>query len=231
MKFNIKKMKKNLIVMLLLFGFVISGCGTANDEDADVDYSDTTYRKVVLEGSINIGIDTSKLDFAENQGMVMCLPTGNFKMQFYFPVDGGAPVKQDNTISLTSYNCGAYGTADNPCTNEPVASAYDPKPFIVDEVSLEVDQDVSALIGVDEPMDILRFRKAVNPILDGVEDLIDVSVTCNMGVSNLSTPGVFLQLLSPFLDTSWMLEVSAGESESMEVVDSIIPAVLTQLKT
>ncbi|MFA6528679.1 MAG: hypothetical protein WCT46_04010 [Candidatus Gracilibacteria bacterium] len=213
-------MKKILSVSLLVLSLVVSGCGGFVEDDVP-DYSDTTYRKVVLEGDIAIKVDQSKMSFEENQGAVVCVPTGDFKAQLYFPVDGGDAIKQDNTVTLTGYSCGAYGDATNECENVPLESAYTPRSFEFLEATLAVDQDVSALIGVDEPMDILNFQKDIEYSFMG-ENSIDVQSTCGGNVATMNVPGVINQLYFPFAGISWMLEVTPGQSEDMQILDSEI---------
>ncbi|MFA6436534.1 MAG: hypothetical protein WCW30_05390 [Candidatus Gracilibacteria bacterium] len=217
-------MKKLLLISLLILTLGFLGCG---EEGTDApDYSNETYRKVVLEGTVTLKVDPTQWasQSKENEGAVVCAPSGNFKIQLYFPVEGGTILKQDNTMTLTDFNCAAYGSATQSCTMTPTNSAYTPRVFTFDQATLAVDQDVSTLVGTDEPMDILNFKREFPMEIDPNESIVGTS-TCKIKTYLIDWFGVYGQLYAPFTGSSWMLEVPPGQSLTMQLQNSPLPAV------
>ena len=108
---------------------------TQNEKDSEEEQSsvveaETGYRRVSLMGTINTHLNTSTMgDFTGDAFEY----TGAYSIELWFPLEGGKPVKQRNTITLTEYNDLFFGESDcRPCDWDLNESAYQPVSFDLD---------------------------------------------------------------------------------------------------
>ncbi len=120
-----------------------------NEEDAeppknqpvqDVDLPESGYRKVSISGTIEAELNPAKMDGFTGDAFEY---TGGYSIELWFPLTGGEPVQQRNTLALTELHDVFIGDPEcRPCDWNLDASAYEPVSFELDaSLNLEAIQE------------------------------------------------------------------------------------------
>lgn len=110
----------NLCILLCLSFLIIASPALAEDY----------CRRARISGTITLTPINYEDQVGPRSGILICKGTGEYSIEMIFPGDGGEPLKQQNFMKMTKFECLPFGTA-RPCKTTPYPDAYMPVPFTV----------------------------------------------------------------------------------------------------
>ncbi|THB67575.1 MAG: hypothetical protein D6E12_08345 [Desulfovibrio sp.] len=156
-------------------------------------------RRVVIEGEVSVRPDPEAHAQEEGRGLLVCTAEGDLRMEMIFPMEGGNPIKQQNSVTMTNFRCFPFGTAQ-PCEATPY-----PDPDQIIEFTLLAELEPESVTVLDEndrvvhTMDGLYFR--IDPMPE--VDVLTVYMVCGGVPDDVDHPGSVFQLLLPFIENYW----------------------------
>lgn len=85
-------------------------------------------RRARISGTITLIPINYEDQIGPRSGILICKGTGEYNIEMIFPGDGGEPLKQQNSMKMSKFECLPFGTA-RPCKTTPFPDAYIPVPF------------------------------------------------------------------------------------------------------
>ena len=168
-------------------------------------------RRARISGTINLTPINYEHMIGPDRGILICKGTGEYNIEMIFPADGGEPLKQQNTMKMTKFECLNFGTA-RPCKTTPYPDAYIPYPFVL---KAELRPESATFHGdikwQDKHWDEIDFRivqlPPLRPFLSTYE--------CGGAPADRSDYGVtFSQLFQAFHQTKWSLMAPLNKPHS-----------------
>ena len=160
------------------------------DGEALIEDAESGYRYVSFSGAISTSLNTDAMgDFTGTAFEY----TGDYKVELWFPIEGGEAVQQRNTIVLTEFRDLYFGdTSCTPCEWTLDDNAFEPVSF-----ELDASLNLEGLMENDQPADELVYQlpKLPTATIGGT-----VICPCPQSASDeFSDPAAYPQLLAWFL--------------------------------
>jgi hypothetical protein len=194
--------KLSNIALLFFFSFLIA---------ASPAFAEDYCRRARISGTINLTPINYEDQIGPRSGILICKGTGEYSIEMIFAADGGEPLKQQNFMKMTKFQCLPFGTA-RPCKTTPYPDAYLPMPFTL-KAKLRPESATFHGKGKwkDKNWDEIDFRIAQLPPLRPFM----VTYECVGAPDARSDYGVtYSQLLQAFHQTKWSLMAPLNKPHS-----------------
>lgn len=173
--------------------------------------ADDHCRRARISGTITLTPINYEDQIGPRSGILICKGTGEYSIEMIFPGKGGEPLKQQNFMKITKFECLPFGTA-RPCKTTPFPDAYLPVPFTL---QAELRPESATLQGKgkwqDKHWDAIDFRIAQLPPLRPFM----VTYECGGAPADRSDYGAtYSQLLQAFHQTKWSLMAPLNKPHS-----------------
>jgi hypothetical protein len=168
-------------------------------------------RRVRISGTINLTPINYEDHIGPRRGLLICKGTGEYSIEMIFPADGGEPLKQQNFMKMSEFECLPFGTA-RPCVTTPYPDACEPVPFTL---KATLRPESAAFQGdikwQDKYWDEIDFRIAQLPPLKPFM----VTYECGGAPADRSDYGVtYSQLFQVLYQTKWSLMAPLNKPHS-----------------
>ncbi len=168
-------------------------------------------RRARISGTVTLTPINYEDQIGPRRGILICKGTGEYSIEMIFAADGGKPLKQQNTMKITGFQCLPFGTA-RPCKTTPYPDAYIPVPFTL---KAELRPESATFHGdkkwQDKHWDQVDFRITQLPPLRPIM----VTYECGGAPGDRSDYGAtYSQLLQAFHQTRWSLMAPLNKPHS-----------------
>lgn len=177
--------------------------------------ADDLCRRLRFWGTVSLELINWEPEAGPRKGMVGCLPTGKFAMEVIFADQGGVPLKQNNTVVLTSYRCESKGSSPR-CTAEPQPPAYVPLAFKLRAKLFPYGQYREGGRPGQRATDVWQFK-----LVDPPNKVVVLYMVCDgSGAYQSDLGSAYRQMLMPFFMRGWNMEAPLNKEVSgQETVD------------
>jgi hypothetical protein len=199
---------KKILIITALVSALLTGCANPNDSiNQSTDTSGSKYRKVTITGDLKMKPNPD----AGYKGLVMA-PSGTINLTFWFSIDGGEAVKQDNKVALTSYDGVPIGGAA-PCVCTIDDMAMQPRSFAF---KAELTPNASSYSDISTGQTTEQFDNIlINLDHVPVVDPINFTCVCTGAPGTQNDYGAaYTGLLAPFIYTTYGIEVKPDGNEN-----------------
>jgi hypothetical protein len=199
--FDLSFMKKTLVfcfaVCLIFLGI---GCTPSSSQIEEKD-AQGAYRKVTYDAALTFTFNPANVT---SPGLLVCYANGRVRMQWWFEEDGGEAIAEQSEVTVTDYNCDAFGTA-KPCPSDFVPNQDMVLAFTSFARLAPGEGSITTVNGVTTQRDELSFVIKQLPESRSLQ-----TNQCGALMSDFS--GSFSQVLLPFATEQRTIPVTFGET-------------------